>query len=142
MERRHYPVLDAVTGNMLSESPPISSEDWKLLFECVAASQAGGRVLVATGHEDGMVRVWETKSGKLIGQRQTPSNVEEVLIDAAARRVMTRCGDDILRVWSLAGDDSSMDQDDARAAALRDKEVFARPQHMGAWAVVGLSPHR
>jgi hypothetical protein len=57
-------VLDAATGAKMSESPPITSEDWKLSLECVAASQVGELVLVATGHwshKDGIVRVREAK---------------------------------------------------------------------------------
>jgi hypothetical protein len=48
-------VLDAVTGNKLSESQPAPLNEF---LWCVAASQFGRRVLVATGHYwKGMVRV-------------------------------------------------------------------------------------
>jgi WD40 repeat protein len=51
---------------------------------------------------------------------------------------MALCGDGALRVWSFAGDDASMDQDNGRTAARREEKVFARPQHSYA-ALVGLS---
>jgi hypothetical protein len=129
-------ILDAVTDE-LSETQlaPVNGD-----LECVAASQASGRTLVAIGHRDGMVRVREAKSGKLIGRWQAPSKLDQVVIDAAARRVMAQCDDWAFRVWSFAGDDASMDHDDGRTAARREEKVVARPRHVALRTVVGLSP--
>ena len=126
-------VLSAVTDKVLRESPPRSRQMkasgglW-----CVAASQVvDGRVLVATGHRDQMVRVREADTGAVIGEWQAPTRVYQVrLIDGADRRGMGLCDDGGLRVWSLetvrsAGDESSSGQD-CRETAVPGK---ARPQH-------------
>jgi hypothetical protein len=41
-------VLDAATGKTVSDSSPISRKDKDVFIWCVAASQVGGRKLVAT----------------------------------------------------------------------------------------------
>jgi hypothetical protein len=47
-------VMDAATGDKLSESPPISCEEEEVFLACVAASQVGGRTLMPPATATGL----------------------------------------------------------------------------------------
>ena len=63
-----------------------------------AVAVGGGRVAAAA--EDGIVRVWRIRDGKLLRSLRHPESVLDLAFDSAGERVATAGADDIGRVWS------------------------------------------
>jgi WD40 repeat protein len=96
-------LLDALTSKVISKSPPMDASS----ISSVAASQtADGRILVVTGHEDGVIRMRMADSGELIGHRQGLSTfLGDVTMDFKSRKMMGAY-ESGLWIWSFEYDGS------------------------------------
>ncbi|BDM83852.1 hypothetical protein AM10699_67130 (plasmid) [Acaryochloris marina MBIC10699] len=98
-----YPQFASVDGGLLDISRMENPEQNQLIHEsgvkAVAISRDGKRII--TGSGDGTVRIWDAKTGKLIGQllQKSELGIFSVAISHDGQRIISGSWDGTVRIW-------------------------------------------